>query len=409
MGFQSIDNWLQKASEGRIFRADWTKITGATAFTAGRCYALGPANTAIITGYPESVIWGECVRNPDTASSSDYWILGSDWIWGGYQQLEHTFGTSGSSTYQQAGVVAGVTYRTVYTVGGVAGLGGRIKIGGTPGLTRTTAATFTENIVAGGSGLVEFEAFNNAWFRVGGVSVIAEKSFQPYNDTFAGSIRHGGNVSPQTKHLTFASVLPTIATLTPGVFILVDVLGVYARIDHNSAAVQALANAATLPRYSDGKGVCAFLSPTADLSATAQSIAAMSYTNTTPASGRLLAGYPTLIPSSHIGLIPHSGLLPGSGGPFLPLATGDAGVKSVESIQFSVAAGGTGLSALVLCKPLLSLPVTILPMVCERETLSQLPSLPRIYDGAYLTWLFFAGSAVAALSTVHGHLDFCWG
>jgi hypothetical protein len=41
--------------------------------------------------------------------------------------------------------------------------------------------------------------------------------------------------------------------------------------------------------------------------------------------------------------------------------------------------------------------------------LNQLPSLPRVMDGACLTWLYFAGAATAANSNFYGSVEFGWG
>jgi hypothetical protein len=39
----------------------------------------------------------------------------------------------------------------------------------------------------------------------------------------------------------------------------------------------------------------------------------------------------------------------------------------------------------------------------------QLPSLPRIYDGACLGLLFFPGQNTVANTPIMGYLDFGWG
>jgi hypothetical protein len=45
----------------------------------------------------------------------------------------------------------------------------------------------------------------------------------------------------------------------------------------------------------------------------------------------------------------------------------------------------------------------------EKDLLNQIPSLPRILDGACLTWLYAAGNNTAALSTFAGSAEFVWG
>jgi hypothetical protein len=41
--------------------------------------------------------------------------------------------------------------------------------------------------------------------------------------------------------------------------------------------------------------------------------------------------------------------------------------------------------------------------------MNQVPSLPRVYDGANLSWLMYSGAATPVNSALYGHLDFAWG
>ena len=45
----------------------------------------------------------------------------------------------------------------------------------------------------------------------------------------------------------------------------------------------------------------------------------------------------------------------------------------------------------------------------ERDLLNQLPSLPKIDDGACLVWLYMAGGATAASTSFYGHTEEVWG
>lgn len=70
--------------------------------------------------------------------------------------------------------------------------------------------------------------------------------------------------------------------------------------------------------------------------------------------------------------------------------------------------GEAGTAALVLAKPLLTIPLTTAAVASERDFLNQLPSLPEIKDGACLTWLYFAGAATAASTNFYGSLELGW-
>lgn len=61
----------------------------------------------------------------------------------------------------------------------------------------------------------------------------------------------------------------------------------------------------------------------------------------------------------------------------------------MQSLTLS-AASLAGTAALVLCKPLLDIPLTTASVAVERDLLNQLPSLPKIEDGACLTWIYMA-------------------
>ena len=64
--------------------------------------------------------------------------------------------TASSDLEQALVIVQGVSYEVVYTVATVTAGDVTVKIGGTAGTTRSTAATFTETIVAGSGSLIEF-------------------------------------------------------------------------------------------------------------------------------------------------------------------------------------------------------------------------------------------------------------
>jgi hypothetical protein len=63
---------------------------------------------------------------------------------------------------------------------------------------------------------------------------------------------------------------------------------------------------------------------------------------------------------------------------------------------------------LVLCKPLLTLPITTLGVTAERDLVNQFMSMPKVYDGACLAWLMLAGAATPVASPLSGHLEFGW-
>jgi len=225
------------------------------------------------------------------------------------------------------------------------------------------------------------------------------------NGTQIFGLPNGGNVSPDTKHVLNVSALTGVATGVPAQLMLVDLQGYWPGITNNSATAQTLLGTPTL-RYTNGAGCRLFFVQTATAGATAQNIA-LSYSNTVPTSGRTLPVTVAMTASAIAPHISHSGTAANNYGPFLPLASGDTGVSTVATVTFSAANTGTG--ALCLARPLLTLPLTTVSVAAERDLLNQLPSLPRVMDGACLVWLYFAGAATGATTNFYGGVEFGWG
>lgn len=168
-----------------------------------------------------------------------------------------------------------------------------------------------------------------------------------------------------------------------------------------------------LPRYSDGAGVQAFFfnSNATALGAGTPNLTLPSYTNAAGTASRATPATPsppigkTGATNSHILYSGATGT--GKMGPFVPLQSGDAGVQSIQTIQNSTSYV-SGEYSVALCKPIFTLPMTTLGVAAEREFVSQLPSFPRVYDGAALYWLLYSGAATPANSAFYGHVDFGW-
>ena len=230
-------------------------------------------------------------------------------------------------------------------------------------------------------------------------------AWQSTNEASGFGLYHGGDVSPDTKHVLNVSALTGVATGVPAQLMLVDMQGYWPGISNNTTSAQTLTGTPTL-RYTNGEGCRLFWAQRTTAGATAQNIA-VSYSNTTPTSGRTLPVTVSMTASAIAGHISHSGTAANNYGPFLPLASGDTGVSNVATVTFSAANTGTG--SLILARPLLTLPLTTVSVAAERDLLNQLPSLPRVMDGACLTWLYFAGAATAASTNFYGAVEFGWG
>lgn len=227
---------------------------------------------------------------------------------------------------------------------------------------------------------------------------------------------HGGNVSTDTKQVLNASAFSAVASAVPGVMMLVDVALYYPGINMLINTSQTLVNGVSLTRYTSGAGLRAFMVGTALTGTSAGTpVMTMSYTNQANTAGRALGAVVNFtagaanVPTP--GKIAHSGVAANNHAPFLPLQAGDTGLRSVQSVQCTTAYTGatTVTGALVLAKPLLSVPIVTLGVAGERNTIFQIPSSVVVPDGACLSWIYFAGSATAANTAIMGHVDFGWG
>lgn len=312
----------------------------------------------------------------------------------------------------------------------------------------------------------------------------------------AGSIQHGGDVSPDYKRILNASAFTAAATTVPNVMMLVDLVGFYRVTSTTTITSQAMTNtlsafstftadagsdvithsninlfpytrvqvsttttlpaglaAATdyyvikvtdttaklatsyanavagtpiditsagtgthtintlLPRYTSGAGLQAIMwaNNATPLGAGVPSLSLPSYTNSVQTTGKAT---PTVLPigktAAANGLILYSGTGAGKYGPFVPLAAGDAGIAKVDNVQLS-ATYTSGEFSVGLVKPLITMPITTLGVACERDLVNQMPSMPRVYDGAALYWMIYHGANTPTNSAFYGHLDFAWG
>jgi len=191
----------------------------------------------------------------------------------------------------------------------------------------------------------------------------------------------------------------------PNTWCLADYLLFYPLIDGDNADPQDMTNPVTLPRYTDGVGVRAFLVTTSPM--TGNGAMSISYTNAAGVSGRTVTA--GVASSSNLGAVANRAsttIGANTAGPFLPLAGGDTGIRSVESVTMTVTTGG--FVALVLCRPLAWITTREVNTWTECDTLLQGGRLPRVYDGAFLQFLFNT-SGTGNPATVRGCVTTAWG
>lgn len=165
-----------------------------------------------------------------------------------------------------------------------------------------------------------------------------------------------------------------------------------------------------LPRYTNGAGVNAiFFNPNSTAMGAATPNLSLGYTNSTQTTSRAT---PTVLPigktaasNSHILYTGATGT--GKYNYQMPLQAGDAGIAEVNTIQNSVSYV-SGEYCVALVKELARFPISTLGLAAERNFVFEMPSLPRVYDGAALYFLVGSGVATPASSAFSGHLDLVW-
>lgn len=373
MAIQSMDQLISALTAGQTNRSDWNKLTLPVGVQAvGQWYDLStgsgnPIQNAIIGGGTNLTFQAMSDTTATTATTA---ALG-----GSIATTTFTDTTHGSGRFTVGSILSGTgvlpgTYITALGTGTGANNGGTYTVN----LTQTvTSQTIT-------------------------------------GTQFANGIQTGGDVSPLVKNILNVSAYSAAVTTAPAVMMLIDQLAVIPITTTTVTTAQTILGTQTLPRYADGKGVRAYLVPSVVMGVGTPTFS-MSYTNTVPTAGRVTPATPSLPiinASSPVGSIAYAGTGAGKFGPFIPLAAGDQGITSIQNITFN-ATMTSGVMCLVLCKPLLTLPITTVGVCSERDLVNQLPSMPRIYDGANLQWLMYAGAATPVNSAFFGHIDSAWG
>lgn len=201
-----------------------------------------------------------------------------------------------------------------------------------------------------------------------------------------GGFFHGSNVTPFSKYLRSTRVQNSVVTALPMKFVLCDYLLYYPSIDESSSDEQFLTNTNTLPRYTDGAGVQIMAISVAGGNSTG--VFTVNYTNSLGVSGRTTISL-GIGAGTAVGTVKTSstgfGAFPNGSGPFLPLQRGDIGVRSIESVTFSVT--DVGLFSLVLVKPLASTQLLGIDAVVEKDYFLDEGAVPEIKDDAYLNFL----------------------
>ena len=460
MTIQTMDNIIAAISAGRSNRYDWNKITGAAAYTAGRWYDISTlGGSPVANSYPGTAYLGQTYQDLTGNGTDAFGILHGGNVsayvksllnmsaWGtaatavpstlmlcdflmGYPGINMNLAVSQTFTASSNGglyLTLGTDYPTFTQVRftTTVTLPTGLSLATDYWIVRVDAthcrvATSLANAIAGtviaytdgGSGThtmtIQYQGLvNSSTFTASsstGLLLTYTQDFTTYTQvqfTTTGTLP--ANLSLATDYWlirqsgTTAKVATSLANAVAGTYIAWGDAGT----GTHTMNVQ-------IPRYSDGAGVRAFLTARATTGASAHNIG-LNYTNQ---AGTALHVLPVTVAATVSAIVPHilhSGVAANNYGPFLPLASGDTGVRSAQGLNVSAVSGSASTSALVLVKPIAQITIGIAGLHCEKDLLNQIPSLPVVKDGACLGFLLGTFAAPAASTTFAGHTETVWG
>jgi hypothetical protein len=301
--------------------------------------------------YVDDVEWAMpdyVIQNGNFTGNADGWTLGAGWAYRS-NDIERTAGAATPTASQLlTPVVQKCPYKVTYTVSNRSAGGVTVSLGGTAGTQRTADGTYSETITCGTTDFsLTFTA--DATFN-GRIDDVVCEALMPRSD--AGAANYGAG---NKMYYVMDNIISNGAQT--------------ANVD-------------------------------------------IRYTNSAAAEGthkKALGGTVINMTADVVAHLPHSGVGAGKYGPGLPLAAGDTGIQQVQSLAFSGAAA-TAESAvnLVIFKMIASIPITTAQVVCERDLMNQLPSLPRVRDGACLQLVHLSGAVTVQGTAIMGYLDFAW-
>lgn len=215
----------------------------------------------------------------------------------------------------------------------------------------------------------------------------------------------GGTMTGYKKFIHQIELFTAITKQAPCTLTLMDYLMFYPFIGMDTG-VQNLTQAATLPRYSASEGVQMMMIEQNPY--TGNVTCQVGYTNQSGVAGRITPIF-RLNTSSIVGTIATSApTTSGATGSFLPLQSGDYGVQQIDTIEFL--SGDIGTVCLLLCKPILTIPIYEVNTTCLYDIWNNFGYLPEIKNDAYLNFIMKPSAAVtgAAANTIHGNITTIW-
>ena len=224
-------------------------------------------------------------------------------------------------------------------------------------------------------------------------------------------IGHGPSVNAAgyKKYLHKALLIPPATSVGTVTALVHDIVAVYPFVDGDGGSQDMVNSLGTL-RYNGGTGCkIMFVSQGAGVadavdatltytnSAGVQRTITPLYTRNTATAGQLL----TPVDATALGVLGYR-----VANPYLALQPGDAGVNSIDNIDFPTAVGG--IFAACIVKPLGTISWQELLVPIEVDYMRDRLNMSEVADGAYIH-MIARGTVSASPTTLHGELSFVWG
>jgi len=390
MGFASVDDMVNELSAGKFWRQDWSKGSGSNAYVAGNMYDLQQfAGSPIAATYPGTTL----VAQTPTDKNGGAALGASFGMYHGGNVSSDTKHLLNIGLYSSVATAVPGVLHLVDIVMYYPALSNSI----TTTQTLVNSNTFT---ASSSSGLL-LTYIND----FGSATHYTSVTFSNSGGALPTGLNNTDVFYMVRQSATTAKVATSEANAIAGTF-----------VAFTDAGTGTHTLTVTPNRYADGAGLRMYTVATATVTNTATPVMHASnfqYTNSAGTTSRVLGAVVnytvggTSIPP--VGKIFHSGVASANYAPYLPLQAGDVGVRRVTQYALSTAYGSAQAGTLVVCKPLATVPIVTAAVAGERSMVMQLPSLPRIYDGACLGLIFFPGAATAANTPFMGYCDFGWG
>jgi hypothetical protein len=220
-----------------------------------------------------------------------------------------------------------------------------------------------------------------------------------------GGIRHGSTRTGTSKFIKRFLMMSSVATGIPMPWVLCDYLLYYPFVDTGTNDEQLMTNSVSLPRFTDGVGV-QMMAVSVAANSSLQPTFTVNYTNQDGTAGRTSAPCVLNVATANGNIITGNQAAAVSNGCFIPLQSGDYGVRSVESVTFT---SGTdvGLFALVLVKPLMSGCQHMQTAPHEVIPLTHQSGFPQIYDDSFLGIICQPTGSLSGVA-FHGEIEVGW-